>query len=84
LYTLLTQTNFNGAYDIYTAGLVDVMSEEVGRSLIALVQDEHERNKRIKEIGYWSVAELSKNIVSIVENARGDRGWNAYLLKYHL
>jgi distribution and morphology protein 31 len=71
--------NFDGAYDFYTAGLVDVLSEEVGRALIALLNDEHERNKRIKEIGLWSVSEISKSIISLVENARGDRGWTAYI-----
>lgn len=56
-----------------------MLSEEIGRALISLANDETERNKRIKEIGMWSVGELSKSIVSIVEGARGNR-WNAYIL----
>lgn len=73
----MDENNFDGADDFYTAGLVYVLSEEVGRSLIALVNNEHERNRRIKEIGLWSVSELSKTIMSVVESARGDR-WNSY------
>ncbi|KAJ3313900.1 Mitochondrial distribution and morphology protein 31, mitochondrial precursor [Boothiomyces sp. JEL0838] len=70
--------NFNGAWDIYSAGLVDVLSEEMGRAVADLVNDEQEQAKRLKEFGLWSVAEVSQKILNVVEHARGDRGKSEY------
>ncbi|KAI8899545.1 mitochondrial distribution and morphology protein family 31/32 [Globomyces pollinis-pini] len=76
--------NFNGAWDIYAAGLTDILSEEVGRALMTLVHDEYEQTKRLKQIGLWSVAEVSQKILNIMEHARGDRGWSEYSGENHL
>ncbi|KAJ3276372.1 Mitochondrial distribution and morphology protein 31, mitochondrial precursor [Terramyces sp. JEL0728] len=70
--------NFNGAWDIYSAGLVDVLSEEMGRAVAGLVNDEQEQAKRLKEFGLWSLAEVSQKILNVVEHARGDRGKSEY------
>ncbi|KAI8922890.1 mitochondrial distribution and morphology proteins-domain-containing protein [Entophlyctis helioformis] len=66
--------NFNGAWDVFAAGLVDILSEETGRALTQLVQDERERNRRLRRIGIWSLQELGKSVVSLVEYLRGMRG----------
>ncbi|KAH6579529.1 hypothetical protein BASA61_010162 [Batrachochytrium salamandrivorans] len=65
--------NFNGAWDIYAAGLVDVLSEETGRALSRLVQDERERTRRLRHIGIWSLQECSRAIISLLEYIRGTR-----------
>ena len=49
--------NFNGAWDIYAAGLADILSEELGRALTEHINDEKEQSKYLKQIGLWSVAE---------------------------
>ncbi|KAJ1339686.1 hypothetical protein BSLG_005719 [Batrachochytrium salamandrivorans] len=65
--------NFNGAWDIFSAGLVDVLSEETGRALSNLVQDERERTRRLRRIGIWSLQQCGKAILSLSEYIRGTR-----------
>lgn len=43
-----------------------------------LVNDDQEQTRRLRQIGLWSVAELSQKILTLVEHARGDRGWANY------
>lgn len=40
-----------------------------------LVKNESEQSKRLKQIGLWSVSELSQALLKIVEHTRGDKGW---------
>jgi hypothetical protein len=54
------------------------LSEEVGRAIMDIMNDDKETTKRLKEIGLWTLAELSKKILHVVEHARGDRGWSNY------
>lgn len=74
--------NFNGAWDVYAAGLADVLSEEMGRALTTVVKEELAsplvNAKRLKQIGLWSVGEISQMILQLLEHARGDRGWSNY------
>ncbi|KAJ3092714.1 Mitochondrial distribution and morphology protein 31, mitochondrial precursor [Quaeritorhiza haematococci] len=67
--------NFDGAWTIYEAGLVDVLSEEVGQSLTQLVRDERERARQLKRVGLWSLQSVTKNLMVAVDYARGLRGW---------
>jgi len=43
----------------------------MGSSIAELVKNERERNKAIKHVGLWSLQSVSKNVVSIYEQARG-------------
>ncbi|KAL2914308.1 Mitochondrial distribution and morphology protein 31, mitochondrial precursor [Polyrhizophydium stewartii] len=65
--------NFNGAWDIYAAGLVDVLSEETGRALVRVVTDERERARQLKRIGLWSVQAMSRSLVALSEYVRGTK-----------
>jgi hypothetical protein len=58
--------------------LSDVLSEEVGRAIMKLVNDEAEQSKRLKQIGLWSVSELSHSLLKVLEQTRGDRGWSQF------
>jgi distribution and morphology protein 31 len=70
--------NFDGSWDIYDSGLADIMSEEAGRAMSELVNDGKEASKRLKQIGLWSVAEISNAIINLFEHAKGDRGKAVY------
>lgn len=71
--------NFEGAQDVFTAGLAELISEEVGRNLILLASDDAERLRRIKDIGLWGISELSKTIATLLELARfDDSSWKSY------
>eukprot|EP00842_Homolaphlyctis_polyrhiza_P003680 jgi/Hompol1/4312/HPOL_002490-RA len=71
--TKMDVNNFNGAWDIFAAGIVDVLSEETGRILTDLVRDERETARHLRRVGLWSLQELSKNVVTLVEVVRGNR-----------
>ncbi|KAJ3025923.1 Mitochondrial distribution and morphology protein 31, mitochondrial precursor, partial [Rhizophlyctis rosea] len=43
--------NFNGAWTFQSAGLIDVLSDEIGRALTNMVRDERERARHLKRIG---------------------------------
>ena len=68
--TKMDVENFNGSWDIYAAGLVNLLSEEIGRAFLTLVQDERERNKRLRQVGLWSLQSVSKNLTDWIEYAR--------------
>ncbi|RKP27063.1 mitochondrial distribution and morphology protein family 31/32, partial [Syncephalis pseudoplumigaleata] len=48
-------SEFDGAWTVYEAGLVDQISEQVGRALVQLTTDERERNRRLKRVGLWGL-----------------------------
>lgn len=64
------QTNFNGAWDVYTAGLAQILSEELGRALLSLTQDEKERRRRLYQIGLWSIQSVTKQLMEVIEYTR--------------
>ncbi|KAI8811041.1 mitochondrial distribution and morphology proteins-domain-containing protein [Cladochytrium replicatum] len=77
--TQMDLNNFNGAWDVYAAGFVDVLSEESGRVIASLVQDEAERSRTLKRVGIWSIQSVTKQLLAIVDYARGTRGWAAFV-----
>jgi hypothetical protein len=64
--------------DIYTSGLINILAEEMGRAITKLVNDESEKTKRLRQIGMWSVAEISQRLLKFLELAGSDRGFTAY------
>ncbi|KAK9659871.1 Mitochondrial distribution and morphology protein 31, mitochondrial precursor [Basidiobolus ranarum] len=71
----LDLSNFDGSWTIYDSCLVDSLSEEVGKAFAQLVQDERERNRRLKRIGLWSLQSVTKSLISLFEYARGTRSF---------
>lgn len=63
-------SNFDGAWTVYSAGLIDVLSEQVGRAVTNMYTDEKERMKHLKRIGIISFQSVLKNIVSFLDYAR--------------
>ncbi|KAJ3005322.1 UNVERIFIED_CONTAM: Mitochondrial distribution and morphology protein 31, mitochondrial precursor, partial [Siphonaria sp. JEL0065] len=62
---------FDGSWDFYSAGIVDVVAEEIGRALTLLVLDERERTRHLKRIGLWSIQNATKNLMEVVDFVRG-------------
>ncbi|TPX38470.1 hypothetical protein SeLEV6574_g07772 [Synchytrium endobioticum] len=71
--------NFDGAWTIYSAGLAEVLAEEVGRCFTHLVRDERERAKRLRRVGLWTLQSVSKNIVTLSDYLRGTKGFPEFL-----
>ncbi|KAJ3251020.1 Mitochondrial distribution and morphology protein 31, mitochondrial precursor [Chytriomyces hyalinus] len=63
--------NFDGSWDFWSAGIVDIVAEEVGRAMTLLVLDERERARHLKRIGLWSVQTTTRNLMEIVDFVRG-------------
>ncbi|TPX72051.1 hypothetical protein CcCBS67573_g05926 [Chytriomyces confervae] len=63
--------NFDGSWDFWSAGIVDIVAEEVGRALTLLVLDERQRARHLRRIGLWSVQSMTRNLMEIVDFVRG-------------
>ncbi|KAI8877937.1 mitochondrial distribution and morphology protein family 31/32 [Backusella circina FSU 941] len=73
-------SNFDGAWTLYDSTLADCIGEKLGQGFVDLTLDQQERNKRLKRIGFWSLKEMTRNLVSIHELMRGtSRGFWSYL-----
>jgi mitochondrial distribution and morphology protein 31 len=58
---------------------MDRVSESVGVAFVNLTLDQAERNKRLKRVGLWGIQEVTRNVLSVYDYARGSRGFWHYL-----
>lgn len=71
---------FNGAWTIQQSTLSNRLNECVARGFVDLVKDNQERNRRLKQIGFWSFREMIRNIVNLHDYVHGTaRGFWSYL-----
>ncbi|KAF9976600.1 Mitochondrial distribution and morphology protein 31, mitochondrial precursor [Actinomortierella ambigua] len=72
-------SEFDGSWTQYDSNLMYTMSDEMGRAWTALVQDERDRNRKLKRVGLWGLQSVTRNIVSVYDYARGRQGFWDYL-----
>ncbi|KAI7904563.1 mitochondrial distribution and morphology protein family 31/32 [Cokeromyces recurvatus] len=73
-------SNFDGSWTLYDSTLGERMAEKLGQGFVDLTLDQQERNRRLKRIGFWSIKEMSRNLISIHDLLRGNsRGFWSYL-----
>ncbi|KAI8047968.1 mitochondrial distribution and morphology protein family 31/32 [Gilbertella persicaria] len=73
-------SNFDGSWSLHDSTLAERMSEKLGQGFVDLTRDQQERNRRLKRIGFWSIKEMSRNLLHIHELMRGtSRGFWSYL-----
>ncbi|ORY93802.1 mitochondrial distribution and morphology protein family 31/32 [Syncephalastrum racemosum] len=72
-------SNFDGSWTAYDSTLIDHMSEQLSRGFVDLTVDQQERNRRLKRIGFWSLREMLRNLVSIHDMMGTTRGFWSYL-----
>ncbi|KAI9469039.1 MAG: hypothetical protein EXX96DRAFT_590231 [Benjaminiella poitrasii] len=73
-------SNFDGSWTLYDSTLAERMAEKLGQGFVDLTLDQQERNRRLKRIGFWSIKEMSRNLISIHDLLRGtSRGFWSYL-----
>ncbi|KAJ1958525.1 Mitochondrial distribution and morphology protein 31, mitochondrial precursor [Dispira parvispora] len=75
----MTTAQFDGAWTVYDSEFVYNASTEIGKGFVQLVYDERERNRRLKRVGLWSVQTVTRNLISLLQYARGKRGFWHYL-----
>lgn len=77
---IMDLSNFDGSWTMYDSTLADRISEKLGQGFVDLTLDQQERNRRLKRIGFWSIKEMSRNLINIHELMRGtSRGFWSYL-----
>jgi len=67
----LPMDNLDGSWTLFDSEIASAFGTGMGTSIAELVKNERERNKAIKHVGLWSLQSVSKNVVSIYEQARG-------------
>ncbi|KAG0294785.1 Mitochondrial distribution and morphology protein 31, mitochondrial precursor [Linnemannia gamsii] len=72
-------SEFDGSWTIYDSNLMNNLSTEVGKAWANLVADERERNRKLKRVGLWGLQSMTRNIVSVYDYARGNRGFWHYI-----
>lgn len=71
---------FNGAWTIQQSTLSNRLNECITKGFVDLVTDHQERNRRLKQIGFWSFREMIRNVVSLHDYVHGTaRGFWSYL-----
>ncbi|KAF9207332.1 Mitochondrial distribution and morphology protein 31, mitochondrial precursor [Haplosporangium sp. Z 27] len=77
-------SEFDGAWTVYDSNLMSRLSTEVGKAWANLVADERERNRKLKRVGLWGLQSMTRNIVSVYDYARGNRGFWHYIGTQHV
>ncbi|KAI8089155.1 mitochondrial distribution and morphology protein family 31/32 [Halteromyces radiatus] len=73
-------SNFDGAWSGYDSTLIDRICEQLGKGFVDLTMDQQERNRRLKQIGFWSLREMTRNLVYIYDMMKGtSRGFWSHL-----
>lgn len=73
-------SNFDGSWTVYDSTLAERLGEKLGQGFVDLTLDQQERNRRLKRIGFWSIKEMSRNLLYIHDMMRGtSRGFWSYL-----
>jgi len=72
----LPMDNLDGSWTLFDSEIASAFGTGMGTSITELVKNERERNKAIKHVGLWSLQSVSKNVVSIYEQARGVKAYS--------
>ncbi|KAF9174053.1 Mitochondrial distribution and morphology protein 31, mitochondrial precursor [Mortierella sp. AD011] len=80
----LDLSEFDGSWTVYDSNLMSNLSTEVGKAWANLVADERERNRKLKRVGLWGLQSMTRNIVSVYDYARGNRGFWHYIGTQHV
>ncbi|KAG0006601.1 Mitochondrial distribution and morphology protein 31, mitochondrial precursor [Modicella reniformis] len=72
-------SEFDGSWTVYDSKLMNNLSTELGKAWANLVADERERNRKLKRVGLWGLQSMTRNIVSVYDYARGNRGFWHYI-----
>ncbi|KAJ1786692.1 Mitochondrial distribution and morphology protein 31, mitochondrial precursor [Coemansia sp. RSA 2399] len=59
--------DFDGAWSLWDSGADSLIIQGIGAAFAQLAQNEHERNRRLKLVGLWSVAAVVKQVLRLVD-----------------
>ncbi|KAJ2211610.1 Mitochondrial distribution and morphology protein 31, mitochondrial precursor, partial [Coemansia sp. RSA 487] len=59
--------DFDGAWSLWDSGADSLITQGIGAAFAQLVQNERERNRRLKLVGLWSVAAVVRQVLRLVD-----------------
>ncbi|KAJ1845155.1 Mitochondrial distribution and morphology protein 31, mitochondrial precursor [Coemansia sp. RSA 2708] len=74
----LRSDDFDGAWSFWDSGADALIIQGIGAAFTQLAQNERERNRRLKLVGWWSVAAIAKQLARIFDFVYDQRGFFSY------
>ncbi|KAJ2355962.1 hypothetical protein GGF43_002372, partial [Coemansia sp. RSA 2618] len=75
----LRADDFDGAWSFCDSGADALIAQGIGAAFAQLAQNERERNRRLKLVGWWSVTAVARQIARLLEFVYGQRSFFQYL-----
>ncbi|KAJ2270054.1 Mitochondrial distribution and morphology protein 31, mitochondrial precursor [Coemansia sp. RSA 371] len=74
----LRSSDFDGAWSFWDSGADALIAQGIGAAFVQLAHNERERNRRLKLVGWWSVAAMARQVAKFLEFVYGQRGFFHY------
>ncbi|KAJ2159658.1 Mitochondrial distribution and morphology protein 31, mitochondrial precursor [Coemansia sp. RSA 552] len=74
----LRPDDFDGAWSFWDSGADSLMAQGIGAAFAQLAQNERERNRRLKLVGWWSALAVARQLGRIFEFVNGQRSFFHY------
>ncbi|KAJ2659101.1 Mitochondrial distribution and morphology protein 31, mitochondrial precursor [Coemansia sp. RSA 1199] len=71
----LRSSDFDGAWSFWDSGADALIAQGIGAAFVQLAHNERERNRRLKLVGWWSVAAMARQVARFLEFVYGQRGF---------
>ncbi|KAI9474661.1 mitochondrial distribution and morphology protein family 31/32 [Coemansia mojavensis] len=74
----LRSDDFDGAWSFWDSGADTLITQGIGAAFAQLAQNERERNRRLKLVGWWSITALVKQCIRVFDFVYGSRSFFQY------
>ncbi|KAJ2002698.1 Mitochondrial distribution and morphology protein 31, mitochondrial precursor [Coemansia thaxteri] len=71
--------DFDGAWSFWDSGADSLITQGIGAAFAQLVQNERERNRRLKLVGWWSLTAIARQCVRLADFVYSQRSFFSYL-----
>ncbi|KAJ2440980.1 Mitochondrial distribution and morphology protein 31, mitochondrial precursor [Coemansia sp. RSA 2424] len=71
--------DFDGAWSFWDSGADSLITQGIGAAFAQLVQNERERNRRLKLVGWWSVTAIARQCARLADFVYSQRSFFSYL-----
>ncbi|KAJ2484953.1 Mitochondrial distribution and morphology protein 31, mitochondrial precursor [Coemansia sp. RSA 2050] len=71
--------DFDGAWSFWDSGADSLITQGIGAAFAQLVQNERERNRRLKLVGWWSITAIARQCARLADFVYSRRSFFSYL-----
>ncbi|KAJ2794977.1 Mitochondrial distribution and morphology protein 31, mitochondrial precursor, partial [Coemansia guatemalensis] len=71
----LRPDDFDGAWSFWESGADSLMAQGIGAAFVQLAQNERERNRRLKLVGWWSIAAIARQFARVLDFIYGQHSF---------